>query len=292
MPAEKKVLLVLNPISGDVDKNDFLFWVRSHAATDGYALFEFLTSGAADLEPLRRKIRTVRPQRVIAAGGDGTITLVAEAIQDLEGVVLGIVPLGSANGLAVSLGLPTDPQVAWETALTAPGQKIDGIRINRELCLHLSDMGFNALLIKNFEAGLTRGKLGYMREFLKTVKEHRLFRARITVGAQSLETETVIIIIANMEKYGTGFRINPQGLFNDGFFEVICIKSMNVGDLGKFLSGTLEEASGIVTIFKTREAVIEVTDTAVPFQIDGEYKGEALRLEAAIVPGFVTVALP
>ena len=291
MFSERKVLLVVNPISGDVDKDEILNAVIEKAHLGDYDLRIYSTTGEKDLDTIRTMVRNLKPERILVAGGDGTISLVAEAVRDLD-IIFAILPAGSANGLAADFGLPGTIKDAINVAFGDNIKGIDAVCINNEISLHLSDIGLNALLVKNYEKSDTRGKLGYAREMLKTLSEHENFNVRITTELGVLETEALIVIIANARKYGTGVSINPLGDMSDGFFELVIAKKLDFIETAKILTGNTDFNPDILQIISVQTATIECTDKDAYFQIDGEYKGMVNHLEAHIIPNYVRVAIP
>jgi diacylglycerol kinase (ATP) len=291
MFSERKVLLVVNPISGDLDKNEIFDAVINRTNEEGIDLRIYTTTGNEDDQIIREMVENLKPERVIAAGGDGTISLVAQAVHG-QNVILGIIPAGSANGLSVDFDIPANLEEAVNIAFGENQIGIDAVSINGEISLHLSDIGLNALLVKNYENGETRGKLGYAREMLKTLSEHENFNVRITTNDESFETEALIVIIANAQKYGTGISINPQGNMSDGMYELVIAKRLDFIETAKILTGNTDLNPEIMKIISVENAVIECLDKEVYFQIDGEYKGQVKKLETHILKNYITVAVP
>jgi diacylglycerol kinase (ATP) len=290
LPIEN-VLLVANPISGDLDKEELINEVAQKVEELGKSLTTYLTTGEDDAGKIKDILTNLKPERVLVAGGDGTIVLVAELLRDSP-IVLGLLPAGSANGMATDFGIPNDLTIALDIALGESTIRMDGVEINGEISLHLSDLGLNALLVKNYEAGDTRGKLGYAKEVVKTLSEHEIFTVRISTSQNVIETEAVIVIIANAKKYGTGVTINPEGDIADGKFEVVIAKKIDVIELAKLLAGSTEFDPEVVTVLSVTECFIECIDKEAHFQIDGEYKGTVSRLNAKVLPGMVQIAIP
>ncbi|SKB94689.1 diacylglycerol/lipid kinase family protein [Dyadobacter psychrophilus] len=291
MFSERKVLLVVNPISGDVNKDVVFEEVIETAAAKGYDLRIYTTTGEHDLETIREMVGNIKPERVLVAGGDGTISLTAEAVQGSD-VIMGVIPVGSANGLAMDFGITGSITEAVEVAFGDKIIGIDAVCINNEVSLHLSDIGLNALLVKNYESSDTRGKLGYAREMLKTLSEHENFLVKITTANEVIETEALIVIIANAQKYGTGVTINPTGDMSDGFFELVIAKKLDFIETAKILAGSTDFNPEIMRVISVEKADIECLDKEAHFQIDGEYKGMVRNLEAHILKDYIKVAIP
>ncbi len=291
MPSENKILLVINPISGSLDKREFTEMAKAMAVERGQSMNVYETCGENDHQNIRELIQKENYRRVLAGGGDGTITMVAEALSGLD-CELGIIPLGSANGLAKSFEIPDDLVSAMDIAFTGEVIAVDAIRLNGEIGLHLSDLGLNALLIKNYESGNMRGKVGYMKEVVKTLTDHEIFPVKITTDSETLETEAVIVIIANAQKYGTGVVINPFGNICDGKFEIVISRKLDFIELARLLAGNTDFDPEVVTMLSASKANIEIQKSDIHFQIDGEYKGRVNSVMAEILPAYIKILVP
>lgn len=282
----------MNPISGDIDKAEFIDAVAIFAQKENLNLVIYNTSGVNDIENIKTLYQTYKPQRVIIAGGDGTIKMVAEAMENQD-VILGILPAGSANGLAADLNLPDILAENIEIAFHNKYMMIDMISINGKKSIHLSDIGLNADLIKNYEKSTIRGKLGYALQSVTTLIDlDEPFFATIKGDFPTIECVARMIVIANSKKYGTGVFINPNGLLDDGKFELVILKNLDLVVLGKIITGniTADDAEDI-EIISVQNAVI-TTNVPVSFQVDGEYCGLEEELIIKILPKHMKVAVP
>lgn len=288
---KKNILLVVNPISGDIDKLEIITMVSEFAENLGVNLEVYTTSGEDDIENIKSLYDKSLFERILVAGGDGTIKMVAEAMEEHD-VILGILPAGSANGLAVDLNLPTTIEENLEIAFSNEAKAIDMIAINGKKSIHLSDIGLNADLVKNYENGSIRGKIGYVLQSVSTLIDlEPPFFATITGDFPTVSCEARMIVIANSQKYGTGVTINPAGLMDDGLFELVILKNMDLVLFGKIITGNMPLDDEDVEIISTNKATIK-TNQPVNFQIDGEYCGKQTELEIAILHQQIKVAVP
>ncbi|MBC7606406.1 MAG: diacylglycerol kinase [Burkholderiales bacterium] len=288
---KKNVILVVNPISGDQDKSELVEAVSSFAATVDCNLIVYETSGAQDMAKIKALYELHQPKRIIVAGGDGTIKMVAEAMES-EDVILGILPAGSANGLSVDLNLPTTLEENLAIAFQNNFIEMDMICINGKKSLHLSDIGLNADLVKNYENSDTRGMWGYALQAYTTLKDAgEPFTATITANNRTVECMARMIVIANSQKYGTGVIINPNGIMNDGKFELVILKNLDLLLFGQIITGNMPIDSEDIQIISTDRAKIS-TDFPVSFQIDGEYCGAETELDIQILHNQMKVAIP
>ena len=288
---KKKIIFVVNPISGDIDKTEYIEATKLFAEVENLEFIVFETSGDDDIAKIKSLYNIHKPERIIVAGGDGTIKIVAEAIEKYD-VILGILPAGSANGLSADLNLPNSLEENLKIAFHNSYMEMDMISINGKKSLHLSDLGLNADLVKNYENGDIRGKLGYALQTFTTLTEmEEPFFATILANNQIIECQARMIVIANSQKYGTGVMINPNGLMNDGKFELVILKNLDLITFGKIITGNMPINSEDIEIISTDKAIIK-TKSPVSFQIDGEYCGPETELNIRILHKQMKVAIP
>jgi diacylglycerol kinase (ATP) len=291
MAKNKKYILVLNPISGDIDKSEILLKVLAFAQEYAIEIIVYETSGEKDETAIKNLYDLHKPERILIAGGDGTIKMVGEALEKHD-VIFGILPAGSANGLSVDLNLPATIEENLDVAFHNHFMEMDMVCINGKRSIHLSDLGLNAELVKNYENSSVRGKLGYALQVVTTLTElNEPFSAKIEANNETIECVARMIVIANSQKYGTGVTINPDGKMDDGMFELIILKNLDLLVFGQIITGNMPVNSEDVEIISTDKATITTT-TPVSFQMDGEYIGEETKLDIRMLPGQMKVAIP
>ena len=288
---KKNILFVVNPISGDLDKSNLIKSVEEFSTTHHFDLRVYETTGKNDIKEIQAAYDEYKPERIVVAGGDGTIKMVAEAMEDHD-IVIGIIPAGSANGLSVDLDLPEGIEENLKIAFLNHYIEMDMICINGKKSIHLSDLGLNANLVKNYEQSDVRGFWGYALQAFTTLKEaEEPFVATIKANNKTIKHVARMIVIANSKKYGTGVIINPNGTMNDGKFELVILKSLDILLIGKIITGNMPIDSDDIVIVSTDKATIE-TDYPVNFQIDGEYCGAEKSLEIHILHKQMKLAVP
>ena len=290
MEDPKNILLVVNPIAGDIDKGDLIRQVEEYTAQRSMQLELYKTTGHDDEAKIADILNTFTAHRVLIAGGDGSVKLLAEVMRN-QATPMGILPTGSANGLARNLALPQDLGEALDVAMGNRLIDIDAICVNDYLCLHVSDLGLNAELIKHYESGSIRGKLGYMIQSIPTLIQSGMpFTFEVSVGGDTFRQEGILLAIANARQYGTGAIINPTGKMDDGKFEVLVFKKFDMIDILKTLSEDTEPDPDFVKSISTTQAKIHCQQP-VPFQVDGEYYDEVQDLDVSILPKHLKIAV-
>lgn len=286
-----RILFVLNPISGGRSNQNWEASIRNYFRDRPHSIEIFMLGGEHDADSIRFWINKMKPDRVVAVGGDGTVQLAAKQLLG-SGIPLGILPAGSANGMAKELEIPNAPVEALDIIVNGTVKAADIIRINNtEICLHLSDIGLNAKLIKYFEEGNWRGKLGYARVLFKALRKKRPMKVTINLNGAEVERDAFMIVLANATQYGTGAVINPRGSLYDGFFEVVIIRKFSIGEIFKMFVRFLPLNPTKTEILSATSVVINTYGKA-HFQIDGEYLGKTKRIEAVIEPGKLRLIVP
>jgi diacylglycerol kinase (ATP) len=206
--------------------------------------------------------------RIIAVGGDGTINEVASALVGTN-IPLGIIPIGSGNGLARHLKIPLKINKALQLAKAGIPQKMDVGLLNDKYFFCTAGIGFDASVANEFAKGNGRGLLNYVKATLKTIFNYQPIEISINDGPM----ETVFsLTIANANQFGNNAFISPLSDIQDGLLEVV--KIYRIGLLRAFFiairlfKGNIHE-SNKVTIKATKSIQINYKKDA-PFHLDGE----------------------
>ena len=286
-----KILFVINPISGATSNDQAILSIHKKAA-EIHTDFKFVyTTSENNDELIADQLKQYRPDRVVACGGDGTVQLVAKNLMQ-KNIPVGIVPLGSANGLATALLIPTKIEEAVDLVFSEPKTiMLDLLRFNDDhICTHLADVGINARLVKNYEAEGNRGMLGYAKHLLPSIKESPLFKYTVRTAEGLYEKEGYMIVIANANMYGTGIRIS-DGSDSDGKFEISNIEKVALDEAikaGLTRFNVFVDKDMFSDVISCDGAEIQI-DQKVDFQIDGEYMGVVDRLKVTIHPSAIPV---
>jgi len=288
--ASASILFIVNPVSGGRIKNDWESAIKEYYKTlRQNPEFYFLT-GTDDSDSIRHWIEKIKPEKVVAVGGDGTISLVARELIG-KNVALGILPAGSANGMARELNIPLSANEALDIIANGTIKNADVIDVNNHICLHLSDIGLNAQLIKHFEEGKVRGKLGYATKVLKTLWTKSVMSLTLNIRGRDVNMKALMVVLANATKYGTGAVINPGGDLYDGQFEVVIMKKLALTELLKVWFRPQPFNPAKIKVYPATSVSIQTT-RKVHFQVDGEYLGKVHRVDANIIAGQLKLIVP
>lgn len=277
----RKFFFIINPVSGGKNKGVWEAGIRDYFKESKHSYEIYSTTGKNDQESLRYWIKEWQPDKVIAVGGDGTLKLAAEILID-SNIPLCVFPAGSSNGMAREIKMPSTLDECWEILLNGIEKRTDIIRINEEhICIHLSDIGMNAQLVKYFEENDAHGKLGYARGILRVLWKKKLMQVSIKKDNTVLLREAFMLVLANASVYGTGARINPIGDLHDGLFEVVILRKLSIIELIKMLFLNSAFNPHKTEVLQAESLVIEVKKRAF-FQVDGEYLGKTKKISAKL----------
>lgn len=295
-PAQlRQLLFVLNPVSGDIDKSALEATISAYCTERGRTATFFHTDGQDDLRQLRHHLAARPYDAVFAAGGDGTVSLVAEAL--CGGTVpLGILPLGSGNGLSKDLNIPQDVPEALRLTWAYQVRTLDTLRVGGKFAAHLADMGFNALIVERFDQGDVRGPGAYVRIATQEYAAYQPATYHVETDRESWEGEAFMLTIANANTFGSNVIINPDSELDDGQFEICLIapfpNTAAPGLLYRLYTNGFD-ASDYTRRLCCRRASIRVPGAdQVLVQIDGEPHKLPTPVEVEIHPRSLRVLVP
>lgn len=285
-----KILLVVNPISGGVNKEPFLNSAIDICKKYGIDYEVFKTTGENDLENLQLILPKIKPDKVLSVGGDGTTLFTAIALLNTD-YPLGIIPLGSANGMATELFVNPDPIEAFKDVLLSDVvEGLDLVVVNDEhYSIHIGDVGVNASIVESYEKDKNRGMATYAKYFLEALQNLEPFKFSITANRETINESGLMVGICNSRKYGTGIPLNIDGNPMDGKFEIVVVQKINSSTLLKAGLSKFDEnfydSQNSISI-STTKANIKFEEPRL-LQLDGEVIGKFLELKIEIKPGAV-----
>jgi diacylglycerol kinase (ATP) len=305
--APKAPLVIVNPVAGMGRAHQLEPRIQAMLRGGGVRTRVLETREAGHGERLAAAAADLGHDRVIAVGGDGTVSEVINGLMrgSASGApppMLGVVPAGSGNDLARSLGLPLEPLDALKVALGAETRPLDlGVAASDgvERYFHAAGgTGFDAQVaftMSGKRGRWQRGRAGYFLSTLNELRRYRNRELRIRLatphGARELEGRFLFVAFANGPFYGGGMQICPDASNQDGLLDV-CL----VGDISRL--GALKELPGIyraahvnhplVEIVRVLEARIE-GEPGTRVHLDGEPLG-GLPVDVRIRPSALRVA--
>ncbi|CAH2599645.1 Lipid kinase [Rhodovastum atsumiense] len=207
---------------------------------------------AGDLSDLIRGLAG-EVDRVIIGGGDGTMNAAAPGLLD-TGLPLGIIPLGTANDLARTLGIPADPEAAARIIAAGKVHRIDLGEVNGHPFFNVASIGFGVDLTRALSRDAKRrfGPLGYAIAGARVLSRLRPFHAEIIHGPTVEVSRTVHVAVGNGRHYGGGMTVSEHARIDDGQLHIYSLEISSFWRLLRLLpalrSGRLDTWSEIRTL--------------------------------------------
>ncbi len=291
---QMKYRFIINPRSGPrkkalslVEKIDARFRQTDH-------IFEFaFTTGPGDATDLARKSADEQCDIVVGVGGDGTVNEVATGLIHSD-TALGIIPMGSGNGVARSLKLPLKFYPCLDVLSKPVFDYIDSGEVNGHNFFGICGIGFDARVGYKFQHFGIRGPIPYfvigVKEFLNYIPQKIVLHTE----DQEIEISPLLLAIANTSQYGNGALIAPMADPKDGWFEICYLKNTSLfkslSAVRRLFNGTIDKID-IYQHFQARALTISSGADQTIVHLDGEPHIFTGDLQIRIHPRSLKVAL-
>ena len=242
-----------------------------------------LTDGGLDVtvEPfsalpeLARDIVRLRQQAncIVICGGDGTVSSGAMAVME-SGLPMGILPMGTANDLARTLGIPMDLSEAADVIIGGYERRIDLGSVNGHAFFNVASVGLSTQLARGLRPELKRrwGRLGYAIAASQVLLKARPFSAWITEKGETTQVKSFQIAVGNGRHYGGGNVVEASAAIDDGYLDLYSLEMRNVWKLALMLRSFRSGTHGAWSEVRTARCVQFDIRTRIPQPIntDGE----------------------
>ncbi|MBM3298816.1 MAG: NAD(+)/NADH kinase [Deltaproteobacteria bacterium] len=248
-----------------------------------------VTTGAGDAVNMARSLDAA-VDRLVVAGGDGTISEVLNGLVDPSRIPILHIPTGTANMLARDLGLPFRPDALADVAESGLLQRMDMGLIGSHRFLFLVTAGFDATVTRELRAGRGRrlGYRGYIAPILKALSRYEPVDLEVTVdGGEKVEGRQVMVL--NVRHYGGLFVFSETSRPDSGHLDVCVFRGGSALSLVRYsLAGFLGLASRLPDMTLLSGTCVRIESrTPCPLEVDGDYFGHTpaeIELVKAVVP--------
>lgn len=276
---QRRILFIINPKAGKKRPDLVIDLIHSEIAADlSYELLVWKEKD--DFIEISSRIKSLAFSDVVAAGGDGTVNRVAHELVG-TGISLGILPLGSGNGLARSLGLSMNLNRCLQQIVTGRMAVIDSGKVNGHAFFCTAGTGFDAHIGHLFASSLRRGLRSYVQIIAREILRYKAREYVLHLNGTTLRRKAFLITVANAGQYGNDFYIAPQASICDGKFHVVILHPFNVLKLTSLLSNIMRRKA-----YLSRSIETFVCDQ-VTIEREGEdsvhFDGEPLLEEAELI---------
>ena len=239
----------------------------------GMSLLQYSNYDRCDMASL---IRSHAPEIdcVIVAGGDGSINAALEGLV-ATGLPLGILPFGTGNDFARTLGIPMEPAAAASLVMQGDTRSVDVGEINGHFFINVASIGLSVELTRYLTGTLKRrwGRLAYPIAAAKALAHTRPFKVRITGGDRSLDVRSLQVAIGNGVYYGAGMAVYDRARIDDQCLDFYCLEPAHLWrvplSFAAFRRGSNRALSSVQAFCSPGPIEIH-TEPALAVNMDGE----------------------
>jgi diacylglycerol kinase (ATP) len=313
----RKIIYLINPISGTGGKSSVQELITQRTKKNNIDFTILPTNAEGRYAYLIPLIEKEKVTDIVICGGDGTVNAVAACLKGTN-TRIGIIPMGSGNGLAFAAKIPKTPSGALEIIFAGKASPIDGFTINDHFSCMLCGIGFDAKVAHEFAGQKKRGLQTYIRislaQFLKTGAYR--FQIRLPdprtgderpgndpqAGDHSFSVDAFFISIANGNQFGNNVTIAPKASLHDGLLDIVIAKK--TGKLRLILAvirqvmgknplqrNPEQHGQSTVLYFQTPGLIIGNPQDA-PLHIDGDPGQTAREFVIRVVPRAIMLIQP
>jgi len=267
------------------------------------------TRGPRDAERLAREGARAGFERIVVAGGDGTLSEVTSGLLEAglgDAVEVGLLPLGTGGDFPRSLGLPRDLDSAIACIAAGIRRRVDAGRVRyidlrgREVATHFLNVmsaGISGFIVEGMKS-TTRalgGTAAFLIATLRGVVRYRAEPVRLRVDGECVyEGPLLLAVAANGRYFGGGMAVAPKAELDDGLLDIVWVPEISkrrlIAKLGLIYRGRhLDEPE--IGYRRGRVVEMEALAGSVPLEIDGEFRG-ALPARVEILPNALSLVGP
>jgi diacylglycerol kinase (ATP) len=226
MKTQRRIVFLINPIAGTRAKHGLEQFLAHQCREEGieYMMVHSTKSTSADV--LKVHLYDFKATDLVACGGDGTVNLAASAVMKTD-INLGVIPVGSGNGLARTASLSLTPSKAFETILHGKLQPTDAFSVNGTFACMLSGVGMDAEVAERFANSHSRGIMTYTTQTLIQFFKAHPVQFEVEVNGFKFFTDAFFISVANSNQFGNNVTIAPLASLSDGLLDIIIVQKMS-----------------------------------------------------------------
>jgi len=279
---KRKILFIINPKSG-TGKQEFFLDKLSNTLDNTKFIYDIVFTEYAGHATELSEQSIEKYDIIVAVGGDGTVNEVAKGLIG-SNRIMGIVPVGSGNGLARHLRLPIRIKESILVINELNIQTIDTAILNGKYFVNVAGVGFDAHIAHLFANMGKRGPISYAKiatqEFYKYIPK----KYEIIIDGNDYSEKAFLISFANSSQFGNNAYISPNAIINDGLLDFCIMKEfpkIEAGQLAVKLFNKRMDRTKYMNIVRGTNIKIKSTDD-MKVHIDGEPVEMSKEIEVAI----------
>ncbi|MDP3915356.1 MAG: diacylglycerol kinase family lipid kinase [Bacteroidota bacterium] len=272
MPQQKnKIFLIINKYAGHQNGASALDIVAPYLKMNSCSVEYSFTNHPGHATELASQALANGFDLVVAVGGDGTVNEVAKGLIGSH-TLMGIIPMGSGNGLARELGISMNMRKSARTLIEGKNIQLDVCKLNNQHFLCTSGIGFDALVAHKMSKAASRGFLKYVQLVIQESIFYKPLGVRMKIDGVLVEKPVFLVTFANASQFGNNAFIAPAASMTDGLIDVVVVRKfakiwMPVFAVALFTK--LMPKLPFVECFKAKQIELELADTPY-YHFDGE----------------------
>ncbi|MES2645526.1 MAG: diacylglycerol kinase family protein [Bacteroidota bacterium] len=298
---KRTLLFLINPIAGTRSKQSLEVYLKCKAEAAELPYTILHSTPKMDAHFLLHAAEEANATDVIVCGGDGTVNMAAKAFQNTK-TNIGIIPVGSGNGLARCAGIPLKPRNAFDVILNGKVQATDAFKVNDHFSCMLSGLGLDAAVAASFAKQTTRGLYTYTTQTLIQFFKANPYHFNIELPGLCFHSDAFFISIANSNQFGNNVTIAPMASLHDGLLDIVIVQKMVKAGIPlavmKQLRGnnklhTVADAVGKQNVIYLQTPSLKIVNKQLaPLHIDGDPCETVKEIEIKILPGAFRLLVP
>ncbi|TET32027.1 MAG: diacylglycerol kinase family lipid kinase [Planctomycetota bacterium] len=292
----KRTAIIYNPISGRGKSKRLSGKVARALEKSGHDALLSPTESTGDARRMAGEFAENGIDAVVAVGGDGTVS---EIVCGLDGadIPVAICPAGTANVLALELGLPSAPEKIAELVTKGKVRRIDVGRIGKKRFVVAASAGVDAWVVHDLyntrKGAITMAT--YTGHILRAMRTYRYPPMLVEIDGKPLGRSVGYVVVANTHRYGGPLRIARRGKCDDGLLDITIARGRSLRTALHYTAASVARMlpllSGVKTYTGKHVSIKPEDDSEIPVQIDGD-PGGTLPVTIEIIPGAAPMLVP
>lgn len=281
---KSKIAFIINPISGTAKKEDLSSLIREELDARLFDPEIVFTKSRGDGTTLAKSFVEKGYKYIVAVGGDGTVNEVAQSLIHTD-CSLGIIPIGSGNGLARHLGIPMNTQKAIQQLNQSESILMDYGLVNGKPFFCTCGTGFDAYVSTEFAKGKKRGIMSYIEKIITGYFSYKSQNYHLVGDGIDLNVKAFVLTFANASQWGNNAYIAPQASVQDGKMDISIMSNFPIIAIPtlalQLFAKTIDKDLFMTTL--RSERITLYREESGPFHYDGEPYEEGTEIQVETI---------
>jgi len=267
----QKITFIINPIAGHKKYKTVEKYINKYLDLKKFDFSIEHSKKKGDVQKISKTCISNGTNIIIAVGGDGTVNEVSSTLINSK-LKMGVIPIGSGNGLALSLGIPKNIKKAIKKINATNVKQIDCISVNNLHSINIIGFGFDAFVAKHFSKESKRGLFKYIYLTFLLLRTYKSKKYTITINKKIEKIKAFSLNICNGNQFGNNFYISPKAKLDDGKLHICIVRPFKWYQFFILLTQFYFNKIHLSKLYKSYQAnsLTIKTETENLIHIDGE----------------------